>query len=248
MVKGENLQVNLTREVKQLALQSGADLVGIVSVEVYDSAPKVWAPWKIQDYSKRTVELLSEARSIIVLGYHIWDDMLELAVRKGEDWVYPGYFQLETVAQTLGWFLEKRGFKAVSAQGLSYKRLAQLAGFGCYGKNTLIINPVYGPWIRLAAVLTDAELLADEPFNRDLCNGCEECIKACPVKALTPYKIDVSKCLVNARLLNRRGAEDDEVFRLYEPSFTENSHLMCTECQKACKYGRNLHSSLKQRP
>lgn len=235
----------LTQEVKEFALKSGASLVGVVSAEIYDSLPRVWTAWEIQDYSKRAVEVMPEAKFIVVLGYHIWDDMLELAIRKGEEWVYPGYFPLEAITQGVKGCLEKRGFKVASAQGLSYKRLAQLAGFGCYGKNTLIINPVFGPWIRLAAVLTDAELLADEPFNQDLCVGCEECVKACPVKALTPYNVDSSKCLVGVRL-KKGEAEDYERFRLYEPTFTENAHLMCMECQKACRYGRHAHSSLIQ--
>ncbi|MDW8040981.1 MAG: 4Fe-4S double cluster binding domain-containing protein [Nitrososphaerota archaeon] len=247
MVKNENLLEKLTMEVKQLAFQAGASLVGVVSADVYDSLPKVWISWKVQDYSKKAVELMAESKSIIVLGYHVWDDMLELAVRKGEGWVYPGYSPLEVITRTVENFLEKLGFKAVSAQGLSYKRLAQLAGFGCYGKNTLIINPVFGPWIRLAAVLTDAKLVVDEPFTRDLCVDCEECVKACPVGALSPYKIDVNKCLVGVRLLGKGETKNDEMFRLYEPAFTENAHLMCLECQKACRYGRSIHSSLKLR-
>jgi len=247
MAKGGSVRERLTREVKELALKSGASLVGVVSAEVYDSLPKVLVTWKVQEYSKRAFEVLPEAKSIVVFGYHVWDDMLELAIRKGDGWVYPGYFPLNVVVQTVRSHLEGMGFKTASAEGLSYKRLAQLAGFGCYGKNTLIINPVFGPWIRFAAVLTDAELLTDEPFERDLCVGCEECVRACPVGALSPYKIDVGKCLVGLRLLNSGGAEADERFRLYEPSFTENAHLMCMECQKACKYGRNSHSSLFKR-
>lgn len=243
----KGLREKLTREVKQLALQSGASLVGVASAQVYDSMPRVWVAWKIQDYSKKAVEVLPEAKSIVVLGYHVWDDMLELAIKKGDEWVYPGYFPLEAAAQAVRNFLEKGGFKASSAQGLSYKRLALLAGFGCYGKNTLIINPVYGPWIRLAAVLTDAELEADEPFKGDLCKDCEDCVKACPVGALTPYKIDVGKCLVSLRLLNKIGADSGGRFNVYEPAFTENAHLMCMECQKACRYGRKKHSSLFRR-
>ncbi|MEM2281622.1 MAG: hypothetical protein QXZ68_06515 [Candidatus Bathyarchaeia archaeon] len=79
----------LTGEVKQLAFQSGASLVGVVSAEVYDSMPRVWVAWKIQDFSKKAVEVLPEAKSVVVLGYHVWDDMLELAVKKGGGWVYP---------------------------------------------------------------------------------------------------------------------------------------------------------------
>jgi len=245
MVENESLSPTekLTGEIKRLALQSSVDLVGVVPVETYDALPRVWMGWKIQAYSKKAVEILPEAKFVVVLGYHVWDDMFELAIRKGEKWVYPGYTSLEMAAQTVKNFLESRGFKAaLAAEGLSYKRLAQLAGFGCMGKNTLIINPVYGPWIRLDAVLTDAELAVDKPFQSDLCGDCEECVRACPAGALTPYKIDAEKCILGLRLWKGLPPEAEERFRFYTPSFTEYSHLMCMECQRACKYGREAHS------
>jgi epoxyqueuosine reductase QueG len=244
MVEEKPEWTKLTKEIKEVATESGASLVGIVSAEVYDSLPKIWVEWKIQDYSKKAAEIMPKAKSIVVVGYHVWDDMLELAIRKGEEWVYPGYFALEAITQTVKSYLEKKGYEAASAHELSYKRLAQLAGFGCIGKNTLIINPIFGPWIRLAAVLTDAQLVADKPFTQDLCVDCDECVKACPVKALTTYKIDSNKCLIGLRLLHKSMSGQNEKMRKYEPTFTENAHLMCMECQKACKYGKSLHSSL----
>jgi epoxyqueuosine reductase QueG len=131
--------------------------------------------------------------------------------------------------------------------------MARLAGFGNYGKNALIITPKYGPWIRLGAIITDAEFVYDEPFDNDLCGDCEKCIKACPTGALTPYKVDHTRCLVNpsgddwARLISgelkyseKHGkiSNIDTIFDLHSPRLTENSILMCTTCQKACPYGR----------
>lgn len=109
---------------------------------------------------------------------------------------------------------------------------------GNYGKNALIISPVFGPWIRIATVLTDAELVADKPFEQDLCGDCEECNKACPVGALTPYKVDDKKCLVGIHIIDKERFERNQEYGNCEPSFTRNSHLMCMVCQKACKYGR----------
>jgi len=228
----------LTVAVKELALNSGASLVGIVSARSIDSFPPVWVGWRIQKYTLKTEEVLPNSKSVIVTGIHVWDDMLELAIRKGDKWVYPEYFPLATLEHAIISYLEKNGFRSVSAYSLSCKRLAQLAGFGNYGKNALITNPVYGPWIRIAPVLTTAELVADKPFEKDLCRDCEACVKACPVAALTPYKVDDSKCLVGIHLLDKDGFERNEQIVRYEPSFSKNAHLMCMECQKACKYGR----------
>ena len=117
------------------------------------------------------------------------------------------------------------------------------------GKNSLIINPEYGPWIRLQSILTDAPLVPDEEFSEDLCGECTRCIDACPTGALTPYVIDPEKCLIgiSEAELARLIMEDlpftefrdtpDHVFREHMPRFTTNSVLMCTTCQRACPYG-----------
>jgi len=228
----------LTSEIKEYALKVGADLVGVVSSKVMDAFPKIWVGWTIQEYTKKTTEIMSDAKSVVVLGYHVWDDILEVAVRKSDKWIYLGYLPLRIAQMKVIQFLRNKGFKAVSVDSLSLKRLAQLAGFGNFGKSSLIINPIYGPWIRFAVILTNAELIPDKPFEEDLCEDCEECVKACPVGALTPYRVDDTKCLVGIHLTEIQSTNYMELIRRYEPSLTENSHLMCTECQKACKYGR----------
>jgi epoxyqueuosine reductase len=115
--------------------------------------------------------------------------------------------------------------------------LAQLAGFGNFGKNALIINPDVGPWLRLGAVLTNADLVANEPFEKDLCGDCCACVDACPVNALTPYKVDDTKCLVGVHLRKEPPSKLQLIaFERFEPRLTSRAHLMCMECQKACKY------------
>jgi len=228
----------LATEVKDFVLRSGADLVGIVKAGDIDALPRIWAGWTIQEYTMKVGEVMQSSESIVVIGKHVWDDMLELAIRKSDDWVYPGYLPLRDLRRATIQYLERRGFKAVTFSSVSHKRLAQLAGFGNYGKNALIINPTYGPWLRLAVVLTNAAMKHDEPFERDLCGDCEECIKACPANALTPYKVDDARCLVGVHIAEKDLEPHREIIERYEPSCTRNSHLMCMECQKACEYGR----------
>ena len=228
-------------EIKEVARGSGADLVGIVSAASIDASPRVWVGWEIQEYTKKTTEILPDSESVVVVGIHVWDDMLELAIRKGGRWVYPGYFPLGVPVQAAVHHLEKKGYKAIPLHSrVSMKRLAQLAGFGNFGKNALIVNPTFGPWIRFDGVLTNAVMKADSPIDTDLCGDCEECIRACPVGALTPYKVDNVRCLVGIHISGKEISEHAEELERYEPSFTNNSHLMCVECQKACKYGREV--------
>jgi epoxyqueuosine reductase len=136
-------------------------------------------------------------------------------------------------------FLRNLGFKTiVYPELLPQKKMAQLAGMGNFGKNTLVVNPRYGPWIRLHSVLTDAEMVFDKPFEMDLCGDCLKCVKACPVGALKPYVVDPDKCLLGIDDFKRKNPEIKPIFDKYVPRITRNSYLMCMACQRACPYGK----------
>ena len=181
-------------------------------------------------------------------------DMVGVIAAESLDAVPSYWVGWEINARKLVRWLRRRDHAArIAGDLLPKKRMAQLAGFGGYGKNSLIIHPRYGPWLRLQAVLTDAELETDEPYQGDPCGDCDECVKSCPVGALTPYVVDPDKCLAGPHdgewvgLLSgrvgygsiREGAPGlDEVFDVHSPRFTANTRLICMTCQKACPIGR----------
>lgn len=109
----------LTSEVKEIAPEFGADLVAIVSAEAIDCLPSIWVGWKIQDYTKKTKDVMPDAKSVVVVGYHVWDGMLELAIRKGERWVYPGYIPVSSMEQKVCGYIEEQGYKTISYLPLS---------------------------------------------------------------------------------------------------------------------------------
>jgi len=214
----------LTEEIKKRAIAYGADLVGIVSTETIDAVPRHFVGWDYQAYTKKSTDYMEGSRSVIVLGYQAWDDVHEIQIRRRGEWEYPAYQRMRLHARRLLRHIQGLGYKGmVYPELMCQNRMAQRAGVGSFGKNSLILNPRYGPWIRLQSILTDAELAPDEPFEEDLCGDCEACIRACPVGALTPYTVDAERCSGH---LNQM------------PPFTENSTLMCTQCQRACPHGR----------
>jgi len=75
----------LAEEIKRVALKAGADLVGIVSASAIDALPSIWVGWTIQEHTKKTTDIMPNAKSIVVIGYHVWDDMLEIANGKAEN-------------------------------------------------------------------------------------------------------------------------------------------------------------------
>jgi epoxyqueuosine reductase len=231
--------VRLTEDVREKALSSGADLVGVISSTAIDAIPRHWIAWEHQAYTKKTEDYLEDSRSAVVLGYQVWDDMHELVILRGDTPEYPGYQRMRLYARRVLRFLQSRGHRAVVyPYFLPNKKMAQLAGLGSFGKNSLIINPNYGPWFRIQTVLTDAELVPDHPFEQDLCGDCQECMEACPVRALAPYNVDADKCILGRYRSIRDDPDFQAILDEHTPRLTKNAFLMCMACQKACPYGR----------
>ena len=96
-------------------------------------------------------------------------------------------------------FLENFGNKAVMIKptvstgeldrnkletSLPHKTVATRAGLGWIGKSALLITKQYGPAVRLATVLTDAEFETGEAVNDSRCGDCQKCVEACPGSAI----------------------------------------------------------------
>lgn len=82
---------------------------------------------------------------------------------------------------------------------LDFGQAAEICGIGCRSKKGNVLTREYGPFVRLAFIVTDAPLAVDPPFADQLCDGCDECAKACPGHAIDENGLDSWTCSVYYR-------------------------------------------------
>ena len=90
--------------------------------------------------------------------------------------------------------VENLEYSTLAAE-FAHKTAATQAGQGWIGKSAHLITKEDGPAVRLATVLTDAELPADTPVNKSWCGDCQECKIHCPAQAIseTNWQVGMSR-------------------------------------------------------
>ncbi|OGD55327.1 hypothetical protein A3K78_06925 [Candidatus Bathyarchaeota archaeon RBG_13_52_12] len=252
---------SLTKEIKAKALGLGFRAVGVTSTDRLKGLPHGWVA-DVKDL-KHPEEIQSSTISVIMLVLHAWDKaffmQIESPLWKGYRLHAPeenveGYYITYQISQTkawpLAWLLREKGYDAVITNSIPMKATAIKCGLGSQGKNTLLIHPELGPRIGLMAILTNAKLEADEPFERDQCGDCERCIKACPSGALKPYNIEINRCMAYASENPGGNQVPPDVRALTERYIVRPSrcsYLECTICMDACPIGKDVDGLLQTR-
>jgi epoxyqueuosine reductase len=188
--------------------------------------------------------LQAECRSILVVGVRYSGPQSDgsqpgegsgrvAAYAWGEDY----HEALLPRLQALAAFLEEQADEPVACRWYTdtgpilERDLAQRAGLGWIGKNTLLINPQGGSYYLLAEVLTTAELPPDDPFIADRCGSCTRCLQACPTGAILPERVIDARVCISYLTIENKGEIPVELRpRLGEWVFG------CDICQQVCPW------------
>ena len=117
----------------------------------------------------------------------------------------------------------------VDTAPLLEKHLAQRAGLGWIGRQSLLVTPQYGSFVLLGVLLLDDDVdIVDEQYKGVGCGTCRRCIEICPNSAINDNRTIDSRLCISAQTV--------ECEHTQEPL---NGWVFgCDECQSCCPYNK----------
>ncbi|ALZ86305.1 tRNA epoxyqueuosine(34) reductase QueG [Pseudomonas oryzihabitans] len=142
--------------------------------------------------------------------------------------------RLQQLAERIQGEIGPFGYRAfVDSAPVLEKAIAEQAGLGWIGKNTLVLNRKAGSWFFLGELFVDVPLPVDEPTPRDHCGTCHACLDICPTQAFVgPYQLDARRC-ISYLTIEFKGSIPLELRPLIG-----NRVFGCDDCQLVCPWNR----------
>lgn len=246
----------LTQAIKEKARQLGFILAGVTSCEPppHYTAFETWLNAghhgtmdylaKEQSSVRRSdpKQILPECKSILVLAIPYSSpsekdagDKKIAAYALGDDYhdIIPPRLQLivEFIEEQVGHKIPNRYYTDTGP--ILERDLAQRAGLGWIGKNSMLINPKAGSTFFLAEILLGIELEPDQPVSTDHCGSCTRCIDACPTDCILPNRtLDARRCISYLTIELK-----DDIAPELRPLM--NDWIFgCDICQQVCPWNR----------
>ena len=140
--------------------------------------------------------------------------------------------RLTQLAKKIEQAVGEHGYRAfVDSAPILERQIAEQAGMGWIGKNTLLLSPKAGSWFLLGEVFTNLPLPVDKPTAKRHCGSCNACIDKCPTNAFVkPWVLDASKCISYLTI------EYDGIIPEELRSKMGNRIFGCDDCQLVCPW------------
>jgi epoxyqueuosine reductase QueG len=237
-MKNHSVNALHSKQLKGKILKLGAALVGVADIEPLKQL-KLTPPTLLDDFRRAISigvrlpaavfeQIVDCPTPIYANVYQTANRILdEIAFRAANILQDDGFYSLPIPASQV---LDERNWYGA----ISHKAVGRMSGLGWQGKSLLLVNPQYGPRIRLVTVLTSAPLKTDDPI-KNRCGKCTLCRDACPVGAIKGvgtkdhYK-SRSKAIYLSRCAEKLAGEFAKLPNVGAP--------ICGICIKVCPFGR----------
>ncbi len=259
----DDVRYRLTNLIKEKTLELGFAKVGIARAAELTQEGKRLQEWLRRNYhatmewmernAERRIDpraILPEARSVICVAMNYYTPLQHSRDSErgkisryawGDDYHIVLAERLALLVECIKQIAPDALTKAYVDTGpVMEKAWAARAGLGWIGKHTNLITRDVGSWVFLGEVITNLDLVPDEP-GVDHCGTCRACIDACPTHAIVePYVLDSTKC-ISYLTIEHRGEIPDELATKFE-----NWVYGCDICQDVCPWNSFQQPSKEQ--
>jgi epoxyqueuosine reductase len=148
--------------------------------------------------------------------------------------------RLQKFADKIRTETDNLGYRAfVDSAPVLERAVAQQAGLGWIGKNTMLINKQAGSFFFLGELFTNLPLISDTPVSHH-CGSCQACLSICPTQAIVaPYQIDARLC-ISYLTIEYQGIIPENL----RPKIG-NRIFGCDDCQLICPWNRYAKLSVE---
>ncbi|WP_191602597.1 tRNA epoxyqueuosine(34) reductase QueG [Marinomonas algicola] len=140
--------------------------------------------------------------------------------------------RLTQLAKKIQEHVGDHGYRAfVDSAPILERQVAEEAGMGWVGKNTLLLTPKAGSWFLLGEIFTNLPLPIDSPQIKKHCGSCTACLDLCPTDAFVePWVLDARKC-ISYLTIEYDGSIPEDL----RPKMG-NRIFGCDDCQLVCPW------------
>jgi epoxyqueuosine reductase len=245
------------------ALKARAHDLGFVGCGITHPGPSIYGDhldaWLSEGYAgtmrylhrqaarrKDPQQIAPEARAVVVVldNYYTPDESTDSSApriakyARGEDYHRVTSRRLDLLAEVLRDHGARLSRTFADAGPVPERELAQRAGLGWIGKNTMLIRPTVGSFFFIGSIFTDLPLQVDAPLELDRCGSCTRCLDACPTQAfVAPRVLDATRC-ISYLTIEQKGPIPEEM-----ASNLQGYAFGCDICNDVCPWNQRFASA-----
>ncbi len=188
--------------IKSMVAELGADACGIANIDRFNGAAWETHPSAIFPAARSVIVFLRRIpRSFVMTDSLIaYQQALTIVNRDLDRIALNASLNIERMGAGAMPVPAEKPYAQWNADGTQARGLIDLrhaavyAGLGQIGRGALFINPQYGNFVNIGAVITNLDLRSDPPVVNLCIPECHICEESCPVHALKVGRLDAAKC------------------------------------------------------